>query len=251
MADAFRPLTLLLGAVCLWALSVLVLALAGLGSRFPASTDTIQPPPLPNVSLTRSKSRLGPLTDYLEVGERPLMTADRRPAPQMAVDGEAGTADLDVTLTSVLITPSLRLAILTDNKDGGSRRVRVGETVEGSNWRLVQLEPRSAVIEGPTGQRTLDLRVFDGRGGEMPTPAVAGEQSGAGSAGNGQQPQATMQPPAAPPKADPQPSAKPEQPAQSAGPVSQDEQVEAIRRRIEARRAQMRAEAEAAGAKDK
>ena len=34
MADAWRPISLVLGAVCLWALSLLVLALAGLGSRF-------------------------------------------------------------------------------------------------------------------------------------------------------------------------------------------------------------------------
>jgi general secretion pathway protein N len=87
------------------------------------------------------------------------MTADRRPAPVLAVDGQAGSADLDVTLTSVLITSRLQLAILTSNKDAMSYRVRVGETVQGSNWRLVQLEPRRAVIEGPSGQRVLELRV--------------------------------------------------------------------------------------------
>lgn len=249
MADAFRPLTLLLGALCLWALCLLILALSGLGSRFPAVASADKPPPLPTVSLTRSVSRLGAMADYLEVGERPLMNLTRRPVAQSAVDGEAGAADLDVTLTSVLITPRLQLAILTDNKDGASRRVRVGETVQGSAWRLVQLEPRSAVIEGPSGQRTLELRVFDGRSGEAPTPMATAND------GEPQQPiqaiQAITSPPPPPPPARPQANAEPATKPETAEQLTQEQQVEAIRRRIEARRAQMRAEAEAAGAKDK
>jgi general secretion pathway protein N len=248
VADAFRPLTLLLGALCLWALCLLILALSGLGSRFPAVTSADKPPPLPSVSLTRSVSRLSAMADYLEVGERPLMNLTRRPVAQSAVDGEAGAADLDVTLTSVLITPRLQLAILTDNKDGGTRRVRVGETVQGSAWRLLQLEPRSAVIEGPSGQRTLELRVFDGRSGEAPTPMAAAVDNDS----EVQQPiQAIRSPPPPPtptqPPANAEPAAKPE----AAEQLTQEQQVEAIRRRIEARRAQMRAEAEAAGAKEK
>jgi general secretion pathway protein N len=243
VADAFRPLTLLLAAVCLWALSILVLAMAGLGSRFPALGNVGTPPPLPNVALTRSHSRLGPIEDYVEVGQRPLMTPDRRPAAQLAANGEGGAAELDVTLTSVLITPRLQLAILTDNKDGGSRRVRVGETISGSNWRLMQLQPRSAIIEGPSGQRTLELRVFDGRSGELPTPLASGQ----------------AQPPRDPSEVPPPPPPQPPVPtAQSAvpqaanakpepAPLTQEQQVEAIRRRIEARRAQMRAEAESSG----
>lgn len=242
MADAFRPLTLLLGAVCLWALSVLVLALAGLGSRFSAAGYDGEPPPLPGVSLTRSQSRLGPMADYLVVGERPLLTLDRRPAPTMAANGQAGAAELDVTLTSVMITPRLQLAILTDNKDASTRRVRVGETVEGSNWRLVRLEPRSAVIEGPSGQRTLELRVYDGKGGKSPTPIITVADSGATPAGMaGPGPQSPASPPVRP-QSIATASAVVQQPAEP----TQEQQVEAIRRRIEARRAQMRAEADAA-----
>lgn len=240
MADSIRPLTLLLGAVCLWALSVLVLAAAGLGTRFPPVTGVAEPPALPTVSLTRGVSRLDALGVYAEVGARPLMNLSRRPVATAAMDASA-SADLDVMLTSVLITPRLQLAILTDNKEGGSRRVRVGEMVEGSNWRLVQLEPRRATLEGPSGQRTLDLRVFDGTSGEMPTPlespprAVIPSSSSpvAGTTAN-----LTPNPGQAanaPSKAEPEPVT-----------VSQEAQVEAIRRRIEARRAQMRAEAEAA-----
>ena len=245
MADAFRPLTLLLGAVCLWALCVLVLALSGLGSRFAAPGPGAAPPPLPNVTLTPSRSRLGPMSDYLVVGERPLLNLDRRPSLQPAADGQAGDADIDVMLTSVLLTPRLQLAILTDNKDSSTRRVRVGEMISGSSWRLVSLEPRRAVIEGPSGQRGLELRVFDGKGGEAPTPTVVQPTADAASASG----QGAATPISAPPPRPP-PAAAPDATAQ-AQPITPDQQVEAIRRRIEARRAQMRAEAAAAGAQEK
>ena len=253
MADTLRPLTLLLAAAGLWALSVLVLALAGLGSRFPAPTATIEAPALPKITLTRTEPRLGAYANYMEVGQRPLLMPDRRPGITPSADGQ-GTSDLDVTLTSVMITSRLQVAILTDNKDASSRRVRMGETVAGSNWRLVQLEPRRALLEGPTGQRELLLRVFDGKGGQAPTPSVVRAEP---------QPEAQAQ--AAPADASqpqpPQPAQTAEQrvaetPPPTARPegtgaaVTQEQQVEAIRRRIEARRAQMRAEA-AAGSKEK
>ena len=253
MADTLRPLTLLLAAAGLWALSVLVLALAGLGSRFPAPTATIAAPALPKITLTRTEPRLGAYANYMEVGQRPLLMPDRRPGITPSADGQ-GTSDLDVTLTSVMITSRLQVAILTDNKDASSRRVRMGETVAGSNWRLVQLEPRRALLEGPTGQRELLLRVFDGKGGQAPTPSVVRAE-----------PQPEAPAPAAPADASqpqpPQPAQTAEQrvaetPPPTARPegtgaaVTQEQQVEAIRRRIEARRAQMRAEA-AAGSREK
>ena len=250
MADAWRPVSLALGAVCLWALSLLILALAGLGSRFSPEGTQAAPPPIPKVSMTRSLSRLGPISGYAEVGGRPLLNPDRRPSAAVAVDGTAGAAELDVTLTSVMITPRLQLAILTDNKDGSSRRVRVGETVQGSNWRLLQLQPRQAVIEGPSGQRTLDLRVFDGKGSAAPRPIAsnAGPESGAGEKN---QPPSMGQAPSNSPPPPPTislPNAPVPQQATAATQTAQDQQIEAIRRRIEVRRAQMRAEAEAAGA---
>ena len=253
MADTLRPLTLLLAAAGLWALSVLVLALAGLGSNFPAPTATIEAPALPKITLTRTEPRLGAYANYMEVGQRPLLMPDRRPGITPSADGQ-GTSDLDVTLTSVMITSRLQVAILTDNKDASSRRVRMGETVAGSNWRLVQLEPRRALLEGPTGQRELLLRVFDGKGGQAPTPSVVRAEP---------QPEAQAQ--AAPADASqpqpPQPAQTAEQrvaetlapaarPEGTGAAVTQEQQVEAIRRRIEARRAQMRAEA-AAGSKEK
>lgn len=254
MADTLRPLTLLLAAAGLWAVSVLVLALAGLGSRFPAPAASLGAPALPKITLTRTEPRLGAYANYMEVGQRPLLMPDRRPGSAPSADGQ-GTSDLDVTLTSVMITSNLQVAILTDNKDASSRRVRMGETVAGSNWRLVQLEPRRALLEGPTGQRELLLRVFDGKGGQAPTPSMVRAEPQ--DATDPDAPTAGVPPPAPPqPVADAAPRNEPA-PAAAIKPVqgataelTQEQQVEAIRRRIEARRAQMRAEA-AAGSKEK
>lgn len=267
MADTLRPASLLVGAIALWAVCVLLLAATGMGARVPDSGLVAAPPPMPKVALVPARSRLGPLLDYAQVGQRPLFNTDRRPGPVPAAAG-AGSDQLDVVLTSVLITPRLQLAILTDTKDQSSRRVRVGENVEGSNWRLASLGPRSAVLDGPSGQRTLELRVYDGQGGAAPTAlagagptpgtvAAAGElpRGGEGS-GNaaaadngGNPPGSASSRNRAVVTAQPQPAAP--QANLQTQPATQDAQIEAIRRRIEARRAQMRAEAEAAGAQNR
>lgn len=250
MADQLRPLTLVLGAVGLWALCLLVMALAGLGTQVGPPSAAIAAPPLPKVALTRSQSRLGPFANYAEVGQRPLLNQDRRPSFAPAA-GE-GSGDLDVVLTSVLITPTLQMAIFTDNKDASSKKAKLGEVVPGSNWRLAVLEPRRAVLEGPSGQRELGLRVFDGKGGQAPTPAVANSPADGVRDGEAVR-EANMPPPppqpqpAAPTTAAVEPVRVQPKPDQSAtAPMTQEQQVEAIRRRIEARRAQMRAEAAAA-----
>src|SRR3546814_6728894 len=112
--------------------------------------------------------RRGPLPQYSEIGRRPLFTSDRRPQPFVINPGDEGEArnDFDYVLTSVLIAPDFRMAILQPREGGDSVRVRVGTAPEAApGWRLVSLEPRRAVFDGPEGERQLELRVFDGEGG--------------------------------------------------------------------------------------
>lgn len=234
----WRPLTGVLAATCLWAVMLLALAITGLGGRVaPLKDDPSDMPPVPTVNLTAVTPRLGMIGEYGEVGDRPLLVADRRPVPVGPVPGE-GTAEIDVVLTSVLITPRLQMAILTDNQGGASRRVRVGDVVSGTSWRLVSVEPRRAVLEGPNGQRSLELRVYNGAGdvpGALTAQAVVNEE--------GPQPPVPI-----PANAVPEPVNIPEGVAAAPAPapaetLTQEQQIEAIRRRIEARRAQMRAEA--------
>ena len=237
MSDSLRPATWLLGTVCLWAAAVFALALAGLGSRIaPAPMPKEGIPSLPKLVLPSAPSRLGAMGDYLDVGARPLLAPDRRPSAVAAPDG---TGDFDALLTSVLITPQLRLAILTDKQNGNSRRVRLGETVAGTSWQLVQLDPRRAVLEGPSGQRTLDLRVFDGNGGSAPTEVRPTDENPASTPAQ----DAKAAPMPATPTPPPAPTTVAARPTPQAPAQTQEEQVAEIRRRIEARRAQMRADA--------
>jgi general secretion pathway protein N len=243
--DKLRPVTLLLAVLAAWALALLGLGLMGLGGRFPHAEDDVHlAPALPRFTLTKINARLGPQTDYHEVADRPLMMAERRP---VAISAAADTTtDFDAVLTSVLITPSLQLAILTDNQGGASRRVRVGETVQGTAWRLVQLNPRQAIFEGPAGQRVMDLRVYNGVGGAPGTPLAAVP---APTTDDGAPPSTAATAPAAaanslprPPNPQPPPVAGIPSAPEASQPMSQEQQIDAIRKRIEARRAQARAE---------
>lgn len=170
--DDAGPRTWLLATAAGWALLVWLLATAGMGGRVePLPADPGLLKPLPSVRPAPA-SRLGAAGEYREIATRPLFSADRRPKPfvlQGKAD-QAGNGAFDYVLTGVLITPDLKMAILQPPSGGDSLRVRLGEAPQPQpDWRLVTLNPRSAVFEGPDGRHTLDLRVFAGVGGQAPT----------------------------------------------------------------------------------
>lgn len=259
-SEALGARTWLLMAVAAWALLAWGLALAGMGSRIvPLPDDPGLVQALPSVPAPVPE-RLGPLDQYAQISERPVFAADRQPHP-FYLDGQGAEATeqgFDYVLTSVLITPQLRMAILQspgDNGQAASVRVKLGDAPPATpGWHLSELSPRQAVFDGPDGPRTLELRVFDGKGGQPPTAL----SSGAGARRPGTPPaqviaqgrpvdQDDKKPPpdrpspsdtqgrGAPPSAD---ATEPAEPAQS--PLTTEQQMQAIRERIEARRRQMR-----------
>lgn len=229
-AGSGRMLTLGLGTLAGWAALVALVVYAGLGARFTLHPDDAGlASPVPAVDLERAETRLAPIEEYAVVGQRPLFNADRQPLPDDAETGEEGEGEeqtaaqpLDVTLTSVILTGEVSIALLVDNKTKESQSVRVGASLEGeqSGWKLAQLEPRRAVFEGPTGRHEVELRVFDGSGGQSPTPLAEAAQS---------RPADEQQPT----------EAKAEE-------MTPETRAEMIRARIEERRRQMREEAERA-----
>lgn len=228
MLDALRPATWLSGAVAAWSLGLLLLAFIGLGGRVgPHPGDSALAPPIPELRFSESAQRLGDATDYLAVGDRPLFNPDRRPAP-VAIVSNQQQAPFNGVLTSVLITDTLRMAIFSEENGAVSKRVRLGDTVPGTGWRLVSLEPRRAVLEGPEGQRVLDLRVFDGQGGAAPTPVavIVEDKPDAPAAATSTNPPSLIQ----------QAS---QANAESQRSAADQAQIDAIRARIEARRAQL------------
>lgn len=267
------PRTWLLAALAGWALLAWLLALGGMGGRLqplPADPDLLQPlPPLrPAPPL-----RLGPIEQYRGIAERPLFAADRRPHPFfLEGSGEAtGDGAFDYVLTSVLITPRLKMAILQPADGGGtgdtSLRVRLdGPVPSHPGWRLVGLDERSAVLAGPEGERRLELRVFNGVGGAPPTRVSTGDDRVAGrrriplmvpEPGGSPAPNAVPAPSTPPPDeaADDTMDATPPDDdetatppkrgeAEPSPPMTEQAQMEAIRARIQERREQLRRQSE-------
>jgi general secretion pathway protein N len=226
MLDSLRPATFLLGALAAWCVGLLLLAFFGLGGRVgPHPGNPALAPPIPELRFSESAQRLAAATDYLAVGERPLFNPDRRPAPVAIVSTEQ-QAPFNGVLTSVLLTGTLRMAIFSEENGQVSKRVRLGDTVPGTGWRLASLEARRAVLEGPEGQRVLDLRVFDGQGGQAPTPVAAVADAPKPEAAAPQNPPSLVQ----------QAS---QANAESQRSAADQAQIDAIRARIEARRAQL------------
>ena len=246
--DSVGPRTWLLATLAGWALLAWLLALLGMGGHVSSLADDpalMQSLPQPQAS---PPSRLGPLAQYAEIGARPLFSDDRRPRPfslQPEGEGETTANTFDYVLTSVLITPGLHMAIVQPTAGGDSIRIKLGDSAEAAAaWRLVTLNPRSAVFAGPDGEKTLNLRVYDGNGGEAPTQVSAATPPETMVDATGATDAATPAPP--PPAA---PARKPVSPTPSASvkpaPVASPEaQMDAIRKRIEARRAQLRQQAQ-------
>jgi general secretion pathway protein N len=246
--DSASPRTWLLAATAGWAVVSLLLAVFGMGGRIALlPEDPALVRALPGLPKTVPE-RLGALEQYGATVSRPLFADDRRPHPfSLQPQGEGEVKTFDYVLTSVMLTPAFKMAII-QSPDGSSAplRIKVGEAHETlPNWRLQSLDARSAVFLGPEGERRLELRVFNGVGGEAPTPVT--KTDGPRPAGPpvtppaeasetpGPQGPAVVEPPIATPAA---PSrATPSQP------MTEQAQMEAIRKRIEARRAQLRQEA--------
>ena len=255
-ADNWGVRTWILAVVAGWAVVAALLALFGLGSRItPLPADPALVQALPRLPASPPE-RLGALNQYADVGGRPLFSEDRRPKP-FFLSGEATAAPtFDLVLTSVLITPALELAIVQPAQGGEGLRVKVGESPTGfPGWRLVELGPRRAVFDGPEGRREMELRVFDGAGGQPPSPVagapatvppaagVAPPAAGGRTTGGNNAP-AAMPTVASPPgpvqMPAPTPTPPPSSTAPSAPAATTDQQMDAIRQRIEQRRAQLR-----------
>lgn len=242
LTSAQRLPAMLMGVVALWSLLFAIAGLTGLGGRYRVHPDDpARVPPLPALDLSRARSPLQPVETYADIGERPLFNADRRPLPveDTKVDGTAEAvpppaAPLDVVLTSVIMTPQFQLAILLDNRSGKSLSIRVGQSLDGdlAGWTLKELQARKAVFTGPGGDTTADLRVFDGSGGQAPSPAAAPVVNAAATEA-GSAP-AAPPPPAAVPGGEGEPKTEA---------LTPEQRSEMIRRRIEERRRQMREEA--------
>jgi general secretion pathway protein N len=151
-AAAQRRLTPVLGVVAALFGVLLLVLLAGVGrsvswgpprpaAPLPPAHDQGMPAPLP-------------LSQFSAVWTQPLFSNDRKPTLRAA----SGGASLgDMSLTGIILTPPLHMALLRDKSGEHDVRVRQGETLPDGSWRLVELKSRSAVFESSSGRTELQL----------------------------------------------------------------------------------------------
>ncbi|MBO9788958.1 type II secretion system protein XpsN [Xanthomonas phaseoli] len=242
--------TWLLVTVVGWALVVCVLAVAGLGKRVellpddPALVQRLPTLPAP------APERLGAFEKYSEIAAHPAFAEDRLPHPFFLSGNDGSSAASTVRLTGVLLTDNFKMATLTLDPQDSVRVQLGGEAVKG--WRLLALQPRSATVEGPSGTQTLELHVFNGQGGQPPTANAAARGAATGAQPVPPPDAAALVPPQ-PPQPQPVAPGQQQQPGGQAPPTvppqrsdgaqeaprPSDDQMRAIRERIEARRRQL------------
>lgn len=240
-----------LAGVAGWAAAIWIATLFGVGGRIaPAGAGDRAPPPLP-ILAAAAPERIASAEAYATIGARPLFAEDRKPRPYLLGGSEPGSSASAVTLTGVLLTSEFGMAILTTDQKQSLRLRLNGDAVNG--WQLLALEPRSATVTGPGGTQTLELVTFSGQGGEPPT--VLGTAAAGTAQANGGRP--PMPPPASgrPPTANTPivvpaaaeaaahaAAAAAAAAAEAQKPATQgpsEEQMQAIRARIQARRQQL------------
>jgi general secretion pathway protein N len=148
-----RQLTPVLVVIAVLFSVLLLLLLSGIGRS--ARWD---PPralaPLPAQGNPADLPQPKPLQQFALVWQKPLFSPDRKPMDH-ATDGGSSLGDLE--LSGIILTRQLRMALLHDKKGDTQVRVLEGATLPDSNIRLVEVRPRSAVFDAPSGRTELKL----------------------------------------------------------------------------------------------
>lgn len=164
-----RRLTPSLGIVAAALLLVLIALWLGLG-RGAHWRDKAAPPKLPPLGTNLPAPTVPSLDQYAVVWQHPLFNPSRTPEAA-AGNGDEATGDLQ--LTGVILLPDLKMAILHDTTNGKDYRVIEGRPSRGGP-ALVELHPRSAVIEA-AGSR-MNLQLVPGPAPDASAPAQDGAQ---------------------------------------------------------------------------
>ncbi|MFA6229149.1 MAG: hypothetical protein WC617_03100 [Rhodanobacter sp.] len=148
-ADQRRLTPFLVGCVVLLGAALLLL-FAGAGGKVHWGA----PRPLPPLPAPGNPANLPtpvPLQEFAVVWQKPLFAPDRKPVA-------AGASSLgDLELTGVIITPTLRIALLHDKKGNREVRLRQGEATPDGSISLVEVLPRAAVFDSSAGRTELKL----------------------------------------------------------------------------------------------
>lgn len=212
-------LSIVLAAACgIFGLLALLFWL-GVGSGYsflPPDADATQH--LPSVTTIEKKPfNMPEFGHFAEIIQRPLLSEDRRPIPPEAEQTddkpEAPPVPLQVQLTGIIITPELKMALLKDRTTNKDVSLKEGMPLPGnqSAWLLVEIQPRKVVFKNDKDE-TSDVELTVSKNSGPPSKRVAGN--------------------------------KPRSEPKKLAPKKEDDANESLRERIEARRKQLREQAE-------
>jgi general secretion pathway protein N len=222
-----RLLTLVLGGACGLLLLIAAAQQFGVGGGYHwAADEGTQPSDLPSAaSIQGEVAAMAPQTQYHEVSDRPLFNEDRKPTIDDGPDVAPVVSNqpLNVTLTGIIITPQVKLAMLKDNAKNEPISLHEGMPLPGdqSTWTVVEIQARKIILKSSSNESN-----------ELPLD-VAAVTPPASTPRTNPQPVAVPPPPGAPP----QMAADPNNP-----PVS--DRAAELQKRIEERRREMREQAE-------
>ncbi len=242
-AQSARLVTRVLGAACAGLGLIAFAQFLGMGRGYHWEAGEGEPAPLPNVATIENETAfLQPSSQYDEIKVHPLFNEDRKPtpieAPDTAVASDVPQVPLNATLTGVIITPEVKIAMLKDNTKGEPVMLHIGMPLPGDQavWVVTDIQPRRILLKsGSDESGELSLEVSTSTP-PAPTPRV--------------------NPPLAMPAPVPNPGGTPGAPATSVvppPPPSAAEQQAAtppgdraaeLQKRIEERRREMREQAE-------
>ncbi|MBB5359403.1 general secretion pathway protein N [Rhodanobacter sp. ANJX3] len=152
-AASQRRLTPVLAGIVVVLGIALVALMSGLGRK--VHWDEARPPVAlpPSTDATHLPTPL-PLESFALVWQKPLFTPDRKPIARVA---DGGTSLGDLSLTGIILTSGLRMALLHDKNGDRQIRLREGEALPDGSVKLVEVRPRSALFDASGGRTELKL----------------------------------------------------------------------------------------------
>jgi general secretion pathway protein N len=138
---------------------VLLCLLVGIGRGVQWDAPRVTPPlPAEHAVATPTPPAL---QSFAQVWEHPLFSSDRKPIVSNG-GGDSGVSLGDLQLTGVILTPTLHIALLgpthgSKDDDGQAVRVKEGDNLPDSPWKLIKVLPRSAIFASSSGRTELKL----------------------------------------------------------------------------------------------
>lgn len=225
-ARTARVITLSLAGACGFMALVGVLAWMGAGRGYGWLPEAEAPPVTGVGRIDTEAVVMPPDSEFAEVRQRPIFNEDRKPTPivEDVKTDIAPPVPLNITLTGIVLTPDVKLAMVRDNAKNEAVSLRVGMPLPGEQqgWTLTEIRARSVVFRNTQDETSeVELEVAPG----LTVPPSPRPTPPAGAA-----------PPVPAPPGGTAPTAVPGQPP--------PDRAAELQRRIEERRREMREQAE-------